>query len=351
VTRGLPRGRWTLVALALVPLGAAAALLGWRGPSYHALVTAFSAVSWTWIGAALALNLASVLARSVAWRTVIEQALPPPRPGYTGVFSAFSIGLLANAVLPGRIGELARVAVLRRRLPRRPGVWPTLAGTVFAHRVFDLVAVMALVPYVLLQARIPSWALTSIGALAALAVVLLVFAIAGARRHQLDLDESIGLIRRSVEMLRGGLAVMRAPAPAAVAIFFQCIGWGLQLLAVYATMLAFRIDEPLAAAGLVLVLMNVATIFPLWPGNVGLVQAAVALPLLSYGIDYAHGFAFGLGLQAIETSVGLGLGLLFLAHEGLSFATLRGMPPPGTPPEPESEPEPARDASRARVAG
>jgi uncharacterized membrane protein YbhN (UPF0104 family) len=312
-------------------------------------VTVFSAVSWTWIGAALALNVASVVARSVAWRTVIEQAMPHPRPGYTGVFSAFSIGLLANAVLPGRIGELARVAVLTRRLPRRPGLWPVLAGTVFAHRVFDLVAVMALVPYVLLEARIPRWALTSIGALAGLAVILLVFAVASARRQQLDLDESIGVVRRSVEMLRSGLAVMRAPAPAAVAIVFQCIGWGLQLLAVYATMRAFRIDEPLAAAGLVLVLMNIATIFPLWPGNVGLVQAAVALPLLPYGIAYAHGFAFGLGLQAIEASVGLALGLLFLAHEGLSFATLRRMPPAGTPPEPE--PEPARDTSRARVAG
>ena len=43
---------------------------------------------------------------------------------------------------------------------------------------------------------------------------------------------------------------------------------------------AFDIHLPLAAAGLVLVLINVATIFPLWPGNVGLVQAAVALPLV-----------------------------------------------------------------------
>ena len=39
---------------------------------------------------------------------------------------------------------------------------------------------------------------------------------------------------------------------------------------------AFHIYKPLAAAGLVLVLINVATIFPLWPGNVGLVQIAVA---------------------------------------------------------------------------
>jgi hypothetical protein len=56
------------------------------------------------------------------------------------------------------------------------------------------------------------------------------------------------------------------------------------------------------------------------------VQAAIALVLLRYGVDYAHGFAFGIGLQAIEASVGILLGLVFLAHEGFSFATLRRMP-------------------------
>ena len=69
------------------------------------------------------------------------------------------------------------------------------------------------------------------------------------------------------------------------------------------------------AAGLVLILMNVATMIPLWPGNVGLVQVAVATPLsVSYGIEYAHGLAFGFGLQAIEASVGIGIGLIFLAQ-------------------------------------
>ena len=33
--------------------------------------------------------------------------------------------------------------------------------------------------------------------------------------------------------------------------------------------------------------------------------------------------AFGVGLQAIEASVGVGVGLIFLAREGLSYATLR----------------------------
>jgi hypothetical protein len=91
-------------------------------------------------------------------------------------------------------------------------------------------------------------------------------------------------------------------------------------------MRAFHIHEPLPAAGLVLLLMNVATIFPLWPGNVGLMQAAVAFPLVQYGVAYARGFAYGIGLQAIEASVGVGVGLIFLAREGVSYAMLKGMP-------------------------
>jgi hypothetical protein len=94
---------------------------------------------------------------------------------------------------------------------------------------------------------------------------------------------------------------------------------------VYVMMQAFSIDAPLPAAGLVLVLMNVATIVPLWPGNVGLVQAAVALPLRNYGVSYATGFAYGLALQGIEIACGVGLGLIALTREGISFAMLRRM--------------------------
>ena len=52
-------------------------------------------------------------------------------------------------------------------------------------------------------------------------------------------------------------------------------------------MRAFDIHEGVPAAALVLLLMNVATIIPLWPGNVGLVQVAIAMPLVSYGVAYA----------------------------------------------------------------
>jgi uncharacterized membrane protein YbhN (UPF0104 family) len=141
---------------------------------------------------------------------------------------------------------------------------------------------------------------------------------------------------------------MREPVAAVAAALLQTAAWAVQLYAVWATMFAFGLDLPLSAAALVLLLMNVATIFPLWPGNVGLAQAVVALPLVSYGVPYATGIAFGLGLQVLEMSVGIGLGLLFLMREGLSLATLRQMPADG----PESgDAVPEEPPARARSTG
>jgi len=352
----LLRSGWMRAAIVLAGAAAVVALLWWRGPAWGAVGDAFTAVEWHWVAAAVGLNLLSVVVRAIAWRTVIVQAMPPPHPRFPLVFSAFSIGLFANAVLPGRIGELARVAVLNRRLPEQEGAWATLLGTVFAHRVFDLVAAIALIIFVVSTAHIPDWAVTSLIAVVVAGVALFSIAVLSARQHHVSDLGGLSSLRKVVRLARHGLGVMREPGAAALACFFQLLGWTCQLFAVWAAMRAFGIHKPLPAAGLVLVLMNVATIFPLWPGNVGLVQAAISLPLRQYyNVARATGVAFGFGLQAIEASVGVGVGLIFLAREGLSFAMLRVMPDASQAEIPErSRPaEETADAGRprARVSG
>jgi len=352
----LLRSGWMRAAIVLAGAAAVVALLWWRGPAWGAVGDAFTAVEWHWVAAAVGLNLLSVVVRAIAWRTVIVQAMPPPHPRFPLVFSAFSIGLFANAVLPGRIGELARVAVLNRRLPEQEGAWATLLGTVFAHRVFDLVAAIALIIFVVSTAHIPDWAVTSLIAVVVAGVALFSIAVLSARQHHVSDLGGLSSLRKVVRLARHGLGVMREPGAAALACFFQLLGWTCQLFAVWAAMRAFGIHKPLPAAGLVLVLMNVATIFPLWPGNVGLVQAAISLPLRQYyNVARATGVAFGFGLQAIEASVGVGVGLIFLAREGLSIAMLRVMPDASQAEIPErSRPaEETADAGRprARVSG
>jgi glycosyltransferase 2 family protein len=336
--------KWRLLVIPPV-IALVAGALWWTGPEWGTVADVFTAVSWWWIVVAVLLNLASVVARAIAWRAVVAQALPHT-PRFLHIFSAFSIGLLANAVLPARAGELARVAVLRRRLERGRGYTATLLGTVFTHRLFGAVPALLLVVYVLLTAKIPHWAITALAIAAGIALVLLAAALAGSRLRRPVLEE-LSAMRRVLAMARLGLEVFRSPVAAAIAVTFQCIGWFFQLLAVWVTMRAFEIGAPLPAAALVLLLMNVATIFPLWPGNIGLLQAAVALPLVSYGVAYARGFAYGLGLQVLEMSVGVGVGLVFLAREGLSFAMLKRMPEVTEPQlvEVVREAEPARARS------
>lgn len=327
VVRRLPHSRWVRAGLVVAALAGAALAVYFGGPEWSQVSDAFRAVEWEWLALAVVLNLISVVARSLAWATVIDQAVPPPHPRFMHVFSAFSIGLLANATLPGRVGELARVAVLTRHMPRLTGAWATLVGTVFAHRAFDFIPAAVLVAWVLATAEIPHWAVTSLLVLFTIGGALLLVAMLSARHHHKGHVDGLGTARTIVTMARHGLGVMRRPPSAAIAISLQFVGWVCQLFAVWTAMKAFSIDVELAAAGLVLVLMNMAAIIPLWPGNVGLLQVAIATPLVGYGVPYAQGFAFGLGLQIVEASVGIGFGLVFLGREGLSFAALRRMPP------------------------
>lgn len=321
----IPRSPLWRIAIAAATIGGLVVLAIWRGPELGRVADAFEVVAWGWVAAAILINLLSVIVRSTAWRIVLHEAFPRTRLRNRSVFAAFCVGLLGNAALPGRVGELARVAVLSRRV-RRPGAWATIVGTVFAHRMFDVVASVGLVVYVLYAARLPEWAVPGLAIVLGIGLGLLLAGFLLARRHHHSVVEEFGAVRSILTMARAGLTVLHRPAPAVAALLLQLLGWTAQLFAVWASMRAFQIEGSIPAAALVLVLINLATVFPLWPGNVGLVQAAVALPLLSYGITYPHGIAFGFGLQAIEASVGIGLGFAFLAREGFSFAMLRRMP-------------------------
>src|SRR5439155_12883867 len=209
-----------LVRLALVAMVAASvvALTLWRGPNFGLVGSAFSAVEWRWVAVAVAINFVSVVVRSIAWKIVVDQALPPPHPATRSVFAAFCVGLLANAALPGRVGELARVGVLARRVPRRAGAWAAIAGSVFAHRMFDVLASAILIVFVLYTAKIPDWASRALGIVLGIGLGLLLFALLLARRHHRPLSEELGPVRRLVSMARQGLAVLHRPLPAVGAL-------------------------------------------------------------------------------------------------------------------------------------
>jgi hypothetical protein len=115
-------------------------------------------------------------------------------------------------------------------------------------------------------------------------------------------------------------------------------------------MRAFHIYLPLSAAGLCSSDQR-GDDLPAVARQLRAVQIAIAFPLTNYGVDYAHGVAFGIGLQAIEASVGVGVGLIFLAREGLSYAMLRNLQDEEEQRVPEKDDERERERARAGVSG
>ena len=319
----------SLLHAGLIAVAAAGiiALLVFRGPDWSKVGHELAGMDWSWAAAAVFLNLVSALARAMSWDNVIKEAVPKPHPRLADVFSAFFVGIFANGVLPGRVGEVARIGVLMRRMPERgpPGLWQAFIGTVLAHRILEVFPSIALILWVLVDAKIRPAARTGLWVVLAAGIAFVLVGVALARRHEQGGEEAKGRFAVMLARAREGLGILRRPVPSLISAGWQTLAWALQLGAVWAALVAFDIHLPVIAAAAVLAVMNVALILPLWPGNTGLQQAAIVVPLAAYGVPHSQGLAYGIALQAIESSVGYVVGIACLSREGLSFRRLRVM--------------------------
>ncbi len=113
---------------------------------------------------------------------------------------------------------------------------------------------------------------------------------------------------------------MGRPLPAALELAAQATTWLVQL-AVYTLVLhAFHLGGAgLAGAALVMLLTNIIGMVPATPGNWGTFQAAAIGALALRGVGRADALAYAIGIQGLQTMVGLSLGFAFLSRENLSL--------------------------------
>ena len=127
------------------------------------------------------------------------------------VFSAFSVGLLANAVLPGRVGELARVAVLTRRMNRRGARGSGRRSSARSSRTASSTSSRSRCSSSTSSRprRSRTGRSRASPIVLSIGVGLFLFAFASARHHGHTRLEGMGTVRRVVTMARLGLGVMR----------------------------------------------------------------------------------------------------------------------------------------------
>lgn len=317
----LPRRHWPALRRLLTALALAA--LVWFGvarPDWASIGDALGQASPPWIAAAALVNVVSLLTRGAGWVVCAGVALDRRPPWLRGE-AAFQIGQAVNTVVPGRVGEPVKAYVLNARLRGDAEGFSALIGSVAVHRLMDVVPLATVSLIVIAFGDLD-------GGLRASVIATLVFSgvlIAVAARLATHRG-GVARNRRLVELLdalRAGFMVLRRRGPLALAVALETAGWSVQIGVVWLGFQAFGIDAGPIAAGAVVIATNAATLVPLWPGNVGLVQLAVALALRPWGVPESEAIAFGLALQGAEMVSALGVGAVAMAVEGMGLRDLR----------------------------
>jgi len=321
--------RRAVLALAAVP---AASFLVYRMAGVGAdAADSLHSVALGALALALIANFGSVALKTAVWKRAVEALPGSPRPGYRGLLPAVFIGFLGNTVLAARLGEVARVAVVSRRLRASGSPVPAaaLAGTLVAEQLALGAALLILgAGLTVTVVDLPGWALTSMIALAAVVISAVLVAVLSSRIGGRVPFSAPRRLRRlagpAAEALRASGHLSRDPRAMSAAIALGIASWALQILGIYWTLQAFGLPHTAASASAVFLVSTLVGLFPLLPGNVGVFQVAVAgILAASFGVDAASGAAFGIGLQAVEVVLGAGLGAVFLIAEGLSLSDLR----------------------------
>ncbi len=323
-----PGRRWWIGGAAVLAL--AAAVLG--GDDLARMVRSFARADWRWAVVALGLMLVSLALRSLALGSIVN-ALGDVRARFGEVFSATSIGLLANSLVPVKVGTVLSPYVLYVLLHRRRAhlPFPTALGVTLTERMFAIATFLVMALLFLSTLSAPSWAVNMLLVSAALIAVPVVGGILlnWRREHVAGAcargGPRVRRMGRWLPQLIESQRIWSRPLAAVAVSGTQVLAWIVQLAAAFAMLEAFHLGAAgLRGAALVIVLTNLIGLIPATPGNVGTFQVAAVAALATYGVAAGPALAYALGLQALQLVVGIVAGLVALSVQDMTLADLAG---------------------------
>ncbi len=317
-----------------VVLAAGLLWLVMRGTDPAAIGAALTNASMLGLVLAGALNLGHNVFRVMRWGSLLRPVRP--RISFRSRFSAVIVGYLTTWVIPGRLGEIVRPALLARR--EKISFGPCV-GSVVADRLLDGVAVLALFAVGTFfspvdGARGERGAAIRTTAIALVLIVSLALGallLAGAARAKLSLwlqDRSSSVFRwlgHSLLSLAEGTDALRSPRLLGPIVVQSLLAWGAISLGTWIGVRASGADVGFSAILVLLPFLALGVALPT-PGGAGGYHAAMTFGLMHL-FHVPEGVAVGAGLLmhlAVTLPV-IALGLVFLWLDRISWSDLKGM--------------------------
>lgn len=274
--------------------------------------------------------------RAIRWRPILH-TVHPDLP-FGPLWRATAIGMMANNILPARIGELVRAWVLSRETSV---TFSAGFASLVVDRVFDGFIVIALMVLAMFAADFPSSTLVAgvpASNYAGGGVVVLVLVAAALYAIVFFPDRLITLYEMLVRrvaprfeergrlMLRAfaqGLGVLRNPLRFAIVFLWALALWVTQAVSFWIMFKAMGITAPFSAALFIQGLIVLGVAVPSTPGFFGPFELAAVAGLTLYGVDRSLAGAWALGYHVLSLIPITVIGLYYLARSGLKLGDLR----------------------------
>lgn len=302
-TRVLARTR-TLLALAIV-LGTAAGFYVVARSMGASVVEAAMSPNWTYLAGAFAAWALIQPLRALVWSMTLRRPVE-----FKAIYAASAVGSFLDTILPGRLGEVSKVGILRVAAGESwPGL-PTAGGSLLCKHLLDGIGFALVGAGAAFFLPIPAWgrAALVVGALLAAAGMAFAGAVHGRIGHRLP---------RSVDTFLAGAAAPRDVLVRAGAVALAT--WLVKWAAVFCLLHAVGVEATLGGAMLYLLMTALAGVAPLLPGNAGLYQGAGIAALALVNQAGAKAVAASLLAPAVGSIAAAAAALFALALYGRRF--------------------------------
>ncbi len=294
-----------------------------------------------WILGGILAGVAALVLRAQRWVRLLR---PIADVGLAAALPATAIGVAASALLPLRLGELVRPALLDRRTGI--GFGPALSSVVL-ERLFDALFVVLCLLVLSIVHPLPEALRTGARGLALGASgVLAVLAVAQRHRRTSDRwlrtlltrvpDRVAGVLRPTVSGLLDGLRGLDDLRTVLVVCGLSASLWAVIALLFLCSILALDLAvPPLPGALASVVIVAAFVLLPQAPGFVGTWQAGCVVALELFGVSNDGAAGYAVLTWVLSMAVNVGMGGLFLVREGESLRALvharRARPPTAVP--------------------
>jgi uncharacterized protein (TIRG00374 family) len=342
----------TISLLVGIVVSAIALYLAFRNVPLSDLLNYLRSINYLWVIPSICVSLFSFVIRVFRWQIILGSA---HRIGFWRAFHPLMIGFMINSVLPGRVGEVVRPVILRKRenFPFSSGL-----ATVVAERVFDIGLLIILFAFILATVQIrpdfhiafgkyhldrETLEMVSSGMLKLCLVLIagiilvtfdktrkwindlihglpaLFFFVGSSGKEKIQKVISRPLIR-IVDNIANGLSLVRYPKKIILCIVLSFAVWYLAVLSFYIMALGCPgIELSFLELAAVLIIICFFIALPSVPGFWGIWEAGGVFALTIFGVSGKDAAGFTLANHAVQIIPVIVVGIVSAVITGINI--------------------------------